>query len=85
VAKVAQQRPGRRRLPVAVRDRDELLLPVEAHADDDETAQAVLLETDVEVDPVDRDIDVVSVGDAPAHERPVFSLPSGGQPGDHRG
>jgi len=85
VAKVAQQRPGLRRLPVAVGDRDETLLAVEAHADDDETAQAVLLETDVEVDPVDRDVDVVSVGEAPAHERPVLNLPSGGQPGDHRG
>ena len=75
--------PGVSRLPVAVRDGDELLCAIEAHADDDEAAQPFLLEADVEVDPVHPDIDLVLVREAAAHEGAVLTLPGSCEPGDH--
>jgi len=52
VAQVPEQcRPGVGGLPVAVRDRDELLFAVETHTDDHETAQPFLLETHVKWTP----------------------------------
>jgi len=51
---VAQQVcPRLRGLPEPVGERDELLLPVGADADHHQQAHLVLLESDLEVDPVD--------------------------------
>ncbi len=79
-----QRRPGVGGLPVAVRDRDELLLAVEAHTDDHETAQPFLLEANVEVDPVSPEVHVVPVRQVAGHEGAVLVLPGRGEPGDHR-
>src|ERR1019366_9546544 len=79
-----QCRPGVGGLPVTVSDRDELLLAVEAHTDDHETAQPFLLETHVEVHPVDPEVHVVPVCKVACHEGTVLVLPGRGEPGDHR-
>ena len=79
-----ERRPGVGRLPVAIRDGDELLLAVEADAHDDETAQPLFVEADGEVHPVDPDVDVAPVREAALHEGAVLGLPGRRQPGNHR-
>ncbi len=79
-----QVRPRLDRLPVAVGERDELLAPVSPDSDHDQQAQRVLLEADVDVDPVGPEIDVVHTGQIPAGEDALLGLPRLGQLGDHR-
>jgi hypothetical protein len=82
---VAQQvRPGLGRLPVAVGQRDELLAAIRPHPDQHQQTQLVLLETDVDVDPVGPQVDVVHPRQVPGGEAALLGLPGLGQSGDHR-
>ncbi len=82
---VAQQiRPALLGLAVSVADRDQLLGAIEAHAHHHQDAEAVLLEADGEVHSVHPDVDEVLVRKRLVHERALFVLPLGSQPGDHR-
>ena len=86
VTQVTQQRlPGIGGLPVALSDGDELLVAVLAHSDDDKSAQAGLLEANVEVHAVDPDVDVVPIGKRPVHEGLVLGLPGHTEAPDRRG
>ena len=83
-AQIAQQlRPRLGRLTQPVGDRDQLLGPVGPHPDDDQGAQPLLGQADVEVHPVGPHIDVVPIGQAAGHKRLPVGLPLAGQPGDH--
>jgi hypothetical protein len=64
---------------------DQLLGAVGAHADHDQQAHLVLLEADLEVDPVDPHVHVVGLGQGAHGERGSFVLPVLGQPGDRGG
>ena len=60
---VAQQvRPGLGRLPVPVGQDHEFLAPISTDADHDQQAELVFLQTDVDVDPVGPQVDVVHFG-----------------------
>ena len=86
LAQAAQQgRPGLLRLPVAVGQGDQLLGAVGADADDDQAAQPVLLQADVEVHPVYPPVHVVGARQVPAGPALVLVLPGLGEPGDRRG
>src|SRR5664280_475822 len=61
------------------------LRPICAHAHDDLGTQARFLESHVEVDAVGVHVDVVDVLQRPVGELVAFTLPLGGEPGDHRG
>jgi len=67
-----------------VGDRDQLLGPVAADPDDDQGAQPLLGEPDVDVHPVGPHLEVVPIGQAVGHERLPLGLPRHRQPGDHR-
>ncbi len=82
---VAQQlRPGFAALAVAVSQGHQLLAAVGAHADDDQAAQPVLLESDAEVQPVNPPVHVVARGQIPLAPLRVLSLPALGQAADGR-
>jgi hypothetical protein len=86
VAQVTQQRlPGLRGLPVTLCDGDELLVAVLANSHHDKSAQAGLFETNVEVHPVDPDVDEVPIGKRPVHELLVLGLPGHRESPDRRG
>src|SRR5688572_10924247 len=59
LARTQQVRPGLTGLAVPVIERDELLGAVGAHADHHLQAHLVLLQTDLEMDPVDPHVDVI--------------------------
>jgi hypothetical protein len=67
---------------VPVVERDQLLGTVGTHADHHQQAHLVLLEADLEVDPVDPHVHVVGLGQRPLVERGRLVLPVLGQPGD---
>jgi hypothetical protein len=67
-----------------VGQRDQLLLPVGTDPDHHQQAHLVLLQPDLEVDPVDPAVDVVGVGQRPLAERLGVVLPLAGEPGDRR-
>ena len=77
-----QLRPALGTFAVPVLERDELLRPVGARADDHQRAQAVVLQPDVEVNPVDPDIDVVPISQVALPELPILVFPDRGQPRD---
>jgi len=85
LARAQQVRPGLAGLAEPVSERDEFLGPVRADAEDDEQAYLVLLESDLQVDPVDPHVDVVGVLERAGVEGPLLLLPLRGQPGDRRG
>lgn len=58
---------------------------VSARPNDDQGTQPVLLEADVEVDPVGAHVDEVAVVHPPFGEGAGLGLPAGGEPGEHRG
>ena len=72
------------RLAVPVGQRDELLAAVGAHPDHHQQAQLLLLEADLEVDPVDPQVHVVGARQDALGERLGLVLPLRGQPGDRR-
>jgi hypothetical protein len=76
--------PGLCRLSVAVPDGDQFLGAIDPDTHDDQATQPVLVETDSEVHPVGPHVHVVPVIEASFGEGPLFGLPLGGQPGDHR-
>src|ERR1700674_5329410 len=65
---VAQQRlPALGTLPVAILDREQLLLAVGPRADHDQGAEPIVFEPNVEVHPVDPDVNVLAAREvAPA-------------------
>ena len=77
-----QLRPALGTFAAPVLERDELLRPVGARADDHQRAQAVVLQPDVEVNPVDPDIDVVTIGQVALPKLPILVFPDRGQPRD---
>jgi hypothetical protein len=79
---VAQQvSPRRTRLAEPVGHGDQLLGRVGAHPDHHQQAHVVLLEANLEVDPVDPHLHVVDLGQRPGGERAGVVLPLPGQPG----
>src|ERR1700719_4493110 len=80
---LAQQRlPALGALPVAVLDREQLLLAVGPRPDHDQRTEPVLFEPDVEVHSIDPHVNVLAAREvAPAKGR-VFFLPAGGKPCD---
>ena len=76
--------PGLGRLPIAVGQRDELLVAVGTHADHHQQAEFLLLEADLEVDAVDPQVDVVGARQIALPEGLGLVLPLRGQPGDRR-
>ncbi len=83
---VAQQvGPRLRGLAEPVGQGDELLGAVDPDSDHHQQAHRVLLQADLEVNPVDPQVDVVSVAQRPLAERGGVVLPLGGEPGDRRG
>jgi hypothetical protein len=80
---VAQQvNPRRTRFAEPVGHGDQLLGRVGAHPDHHQQAHVVLLEANLEVDPVDPHLHVVDLGQRPGGERAGVVLPLLGQPGD---
>ena len=77
-------RPALVALPVAVLQRHQLLRPVRPHPDHHQRAQTVLLKPDVEVNPVDPDVDVVAPRQVAPPERLVLLVPRRCQPRDGR-
>jgi site-specific DNA recombinase len=71
-------------LPVAVRDRDQLLLPLGRRPHQDQDAPAAFLRADVEVHPVGPDVDVMLPLQRPLRPCLVILLPDGLQAGDGR-
>jgi hypothetical protein len=63
---------------------DQLLGAIDPDADHDQQAHLVLLEADLEVDPVDPQVHVVGLGQRPLPERCCVVLPLRGEPGDRR-
>ena len=72
-------------LPIAVGQRDELLAAIGPHPDHHQQAEFLLLETDLEVDAVDPQVDVVGTRQIALPEGLGLVLPLRGQPGDRRG
>src|SRR5665648_1001696 len=85
LARAQQVRPGLGGLAVPVVQGDQLLGPVGAHPDHDQQAHLVLLEADLEVDPVDPHVHVVAPGQGAGVERGGLVLPLRGQPRDRGG
>lgn len=77
--------PGVGRLPVAVGQRHQLFRAVGTHPDDHERAEPVLVQADVEVDPVGPEVDVVETREIAAGPLGVLGLPGLGEPVDRRG
>jgi hypothetical protein len=73
------------RLPEPISQGDELLAAVGTHPDHHQQAQLLLLEADLEVDPVDPQVDVVSTRQITVLECLGLVLPLRGQSGDRRG
>jgi hypothetical protein len=69
-------------LPVTVLDRQQLLLPIGARADHHQGAEPVVIQTDVEVNPVHPDIDILAPAQVALAKVGIFFLPAGGQPRD---
>jgi len=84
-ARAQQVRPGLAGLAEPVGERDELLGPVRADPQNHQQAHLVLLEPDLQMDPVDPDVDVVGAGQRPGVEGALLVLPLRRQPGDGRG
>ena len=82
LAVTQQVRPRLGALTEPVRQRDQLLGPVRADPDHHQQAHLVLLQTDLDVDPVDPHVDVVRAGQGPVGERGGLLTPLRGQPGD---
>src|ERR1700676_4855100 len=73
---VAQQRlPALGALPVAILDREQLLLAVGPRADHHQRAEPVVLEPDVEVHPIDPHVNVLATSEIAPAKRRVFFLP----------
>jgi hypothetical protein len=82
---VAQQvSPRLRRLPVPVRQGDELFAAISSDADHDQQAQLVLLQPDIHVDPIRPHVDIVRGGQVPGGEGALLGLPLLRQLRDHR-
>ena len=77
-----QVSPRLRGLPEPVRERDELLAAVGADADHHQQAHLVLLQPDLQMDPVDPQVHVVGAHERPGVERAGLVLPLAGEPGD---
>jgi hypothetical protein len=85
-ATIAQQiGPRLGQLPIPVCQGDEFLASISTHPDHHQKAQLLLLEADLEVNPVDPQIYVVSARQIPLTEGLGFVLPLRGKPGDRRG
>ncbi len=69
-------------LPIPIRTRQELLGAIGFDADEHQTAQAILLETDPEVHPVGPHIHKLRAGQVAGLERGVFVVPGGDQASD---
>ncbi len=82
LAVTQQVGPRLRALAEPVGDRDQLLGAIDADADHHQQAHLVLLQTDLEVDPVDPQVYVVAVLQRPRAERLRVVLPLLGEPGD---
>lgn len=82
LAAVEQVGPGLGGFPVPVVEGDQFLRTVGTDPDHDQRTHLVLLEPDLEVDPVDPHVRVVGAGQGPLVERTCFVLPVLGQPGD---
>src|SRR5229473_3397624 len=80
---IAQQRlPALGALPVAIFDRQQLLLAVGPRADHNQGAEPVVFEPNVEVHSVDPHINVLAPGQIASAKGSMFLLPAGGQSGD---
>ena len=76
--------PGFGGFPEAIGERDELLAAVGTDPDHHQQAQLLLVQTHLQVDPVDPQIHVVDLGQIPLGERAGLVLPLHSQPGDRR-
>ena len=76
--------PRLRGLPIAVADRNEFLAAIGAHTDEHQAAQPLVLQTDVEVDPVGPEIDVVDLAQVPLLKRCQLLAPLARQSLDGR-
>jgi len=81
-AAAQQVSPRLRALPEPVGERDQLLRAVGADTDHHQQAHLVLLEADLEMDPVDLRVHVVGAGQRTRAERDRLVLPLRGEPGD---
>jgi len=81
---IPQRRPGFGRLPVPVGQRDEFLLPLGADPNHHQQAQLLLLQTDLEVNAVDPQIDEVDLRKIPHSKHVRLLLPLRGQTGHRR-
>jgi hypothetical protein len=70
---------------IPILDRDQSLRPVGSHANHDQRAEAIVIESDVEVHVIDPDIPGVAVGEAPLLKRPILGFPLVGRDGAPRG
>jgi hypothetical protein len=85
-SRVAKHRePAFLALPIAVLHRDQLLAAILAHADQNERAEPVVLETDPEVNPISPEVDESSRPDVAFAKRVIFLLPRRGESSDRRG
>ena len=78
------RRPALLALTVAVLNSEELLGPVGTNPNHDKGAQAILFQTDTEVDPVHPDVDVVELAQVSPLKFRMLPLPLGRQPRDRR-